>query len=868
MESNAFVSSHLPSQALVVLSEAASGLHEALRGQRPFPARVKSIPSALSLTNLIFDVFHLQLPDAKDLHNMSLVGNYSTQFLHNFHPHLLQTLNHGMLAANGAAAAAAAAGAPGSYFASERSPLGKPSVLSNFSLPSAFSPPKYIGISLDQNLFNGSESFRTDSASPTCTSHESMEGSQDYDAVEKGESPRSNNSQDPRDLRHLHNVSKAHTVASSSTASSSSSSSCSTSSAVAAISSAAAVAAAATSSAVVSMATHLAAHQSSPAHHHSHSHSHTHAQHSHPHPHSHHHGHGGAGGGGGGGGQPPPPTHTHHMAHAHPHPLSHHAAHHAALASLSMAGLRAVPGGLSLVSGLQAAAAGGAIPEMCPVCGMKLSAEEWHTHFLTELDRLYKLSAGFERANLQATYMFAPPCPAQENAIRTSHNRWETFQRIRNNRQNRLRLKVRKRKYGEMYMMESLYCSSCPICKRKYALETGKLPPEVSDSPTRRVASTDYTSNSQEDAKMQEEIETVDVESCNDDVPDSGSELAGGSAGVGGLTANLPAGSMHNSNAQPGKLDGILYRTACVMNQKDGHGDEQDVSTNVTTASSSSSSVSWSGETTPSTPHTQAHISVKNVSELSSTTHHYYNADSCGVGVNEQGGNGNNNNNSSSGGGGGNNGSKELMMDTASCQNDSDEDVIVDDDETVKLSSKYKRCLDENVGSSRSLENISPSEERPRSEPQVSSTEPGPMDISNSSSGNNNNNNNNTTTATKYVESMENSLSQLSSMGVPGLTQLDTKVGISSDLKPDDENKCFICKTGIKDLNTDAFLRGRNFYFHQSCANVMSSYRLNKELLSQAQAQREAAASVATPRSLSPSPAQSPQQSVASQAME
>lgn len=165
---------------------------------------------------------------------MSLVGNYSTQFLHNFHPHLLQTLNHGMLAANGAAAAAAAAGAPGGYFASERSPLGKPSVLSNFSLPSAFSPPKYIGISLDQvrqrekererdrlavviteiefgfcfclllllqNLFNGNESFRTDSASPTCTSHESMEGSQDYDAVEKGESPRSNNSQDPRDLR-------------------------------------------------------------------------------------------------------------------------------------------------------------------------------------------------------------------------------------------------------------------------------------------------------------------------------------------------------------------------------------------------------------------------------------------------------------------------------------------------------------------------------------------------------------------------------------------------------------------------------------------------------------------------------------------
>ncbi|EDW69898.1 protein Teyrha-meyrha isoform X2 [Drosophila virilis] len=771
MESNAFVTSHLPSQALVVLSEAASGLHEALRGQRPFPAR---------------------LPDAKDLHNMSLVGNYSTQFLHNFHPHLLQTLNHGMLAANGAAAAAAAAGAPGSYFASDRSPLGKPSVLSNFSLPSAFSPPKYIGISLDQNLFNGSESFRTDSASPTCTSHESMEGSQDYDAVEKGESPRSNNSQDPRDLRHLHNVSKAHTVASSSTASSSSSSSCSTSSAAAAAISSAAVAAA-TSSAVVSMANHLAAHQSSPGHHH-----------------SHHHGHHVGGG--------PPPTH-HHMAHAHPHPLSHHAAHHAALASL--AGLRAVPGGLSLVSGLQAAAAGGAIPDLCPVCGLKLSPEEWHTHFLTELDRLYKLSAGFERANLQATYMFAPPCPAQENAIRTSHNRWETFQRIRNNRQNRLRLKVRKRKYGEMYMMESLYCSSCPICKRKYALETGKLPPE-------------------EDPKMQDEIETVDVESCNDDVPDSGSELNTTTGVSGAVPPNMPPSSMHNTNAQPGKLDGILYRTACVINQKDAHADEQDVSTNVSVASSSS--VSWSGETT--TPSTQAHISVKNVSELSSTTHHYYNADSCGVGVAEHSSSSNNNNNNNS------SSSKELMMDTATCQNDSDEDVIVDDDETVKITSKshsFKRRLEENVGSSRSLENISPNEERPRSEPQVSSTEPGPMDISHNN--NNNHNNNNATNATKYGEPMENSLSQLSSMGVPGLTQLDTK-------------------TGIKDLNTDAFLRGRNFYFHQSCANVMSSYRLNKELLSQAQAQREANANTATPRSLSPSPAQSPQQSVATPAME
>lgn len=45
----------------------------------------------------------------------------------------------------------------------------------------------------------------------------------------------------------------------------------------------------------------------------------------------------------------------------------------------------------------------------------------------------------------------------------------------------------------------------------------------------------------------------------------------------------------------------------------------------------------------------------------------------------------------------------------------------------------------------------------------------------------------------------------------------------------------FIFKTGIKDLASDSFLRGRNFYFHQSCANVMSSYRLNKDLPHQTQ---------------------------------
>lgn len=177
--------------------------------------------------------------------------------------------------------------------------------------------------------------------------------------------------------------------------------------------------------------------------------------------------------------------------------------------------------------------------------------------------------------------------------------------------------------------MENMFCNSCPICtKRKYAIETGKMPPE------------------DEIQKLPEEIETVDVESCNDDVPDSGSEihhqqqthqqvhhahmpaLSGSSShssshsssnGAGGVGNSNMGANLHNSNSQPGKLDGILYRTACVMN-KDNNGGmvttgEDDISTNVATISTSSNSSSGSTtnwtEAHASSTATHGHISGK-----------------------------------------------------------------------------------------------------------------------------------------------------------------------------------------------------------------------------------------------------------------
>lgn len=55
MDSNAFGVNHLPSQALVVLSEAASGLNEVLRGQRPFQPRVNNCVFIAILISFFFN---------------------------------------------------------------------------------------------------------------------------------------------------------------------------------------------------------------------------------------------------------------------------------------------------------------------------------------------------------------------------------------------------------------------------------------------------------------------------------------------------------------------------------------------------------------------------------------------------------------------------------------------------------------------------------------------------------------------------------------------------------------------------------------------------------------------------------------------
>ncbi|XP_058831746.1 protein Teyrha-meyrha isoform X2 [Topomyia yanbarensis] len=153
MDNPSYGTSHMSSPALVVFSQAANGLSDALRIQRPFQT---------------------QLPDAKDLHHLSLMSGYGAHLLHGFQPHFLHPLNPAVSTASGTSPF----GGGGAFV--------KP-FPSNLPLPSAFTPPKCLGFGIDQGLLfggsSGSESFRTsDSSSPACTSlsppakDESMEG--------------------------------------------------------------------------------------------------------------------------------------------------------------------------------------------------------------------------------------------------------------------------------------------------------------------------------------------------------------------------------------------------------------------------------------------------------------------------------------------------------------------------------------------------------------------------------------------------------------------------------------------------------------------------------------------------------------------
>ncbi|XP_025265079.1 uncharacterized protein LOC105249478 isoform X3 [Camponotus floridanus] len=106
-------------------------------------------------------------------------------------------------------------------------------------------------------------------------------------------------------------------------------------------------------------------------------------------------------------------------------------------------------------------------PSCCPVCGVTVRPQELEQHFAQELDRLYKVSTTplrprSSRSTLPPTHPqdhpHGPMLHAPSAADGTPQGRWETYKRIKANRQARIRVKNRKRKADE---------ASCPVCNER-----------------------------------------------------------------------------------------------------------------------------------------------------------------------------------------------------------------------------------------------------------------------------------------------------------------------------------------------------------------------------------------------------------------
>ncbi|XP_043278793.1 E3 ubiquitin-protein ligase Rnf220-like isoform X2 [Venturia canescens] len=107
-------------------------------------------------------------------------------------------------------------------------------------------------------------------------------------------------------------------------------------------------------------------------------------------------------------------------------------------------------------------------PSCCPVCSVTVRPQELEQHFAQELDRLYKVSTSNSRPRQRSAigppsghhsdHQHAAMLHAPSAADGTPQGRWETYKRIKANRQARIRVKNRKRKADE---------PACPVCSER-----------------------------------------------------------------------------------------------------------------------------------------------------------------------------------------------------------------------------------------------------------------------------------------------------------------------------------------------------------------------------------------------------------------
>ncbi|KAJ3639787.1 hypothetical protein Zmor_003124 [Zophobas morio] len=90
-------------------------------------------------------------------------------------------------------------------------------------------------------------------------------------------------------------------------------------------------------------------------------------------------------------------------------------------------------------------------PSCCPICGMTISPGDLEAHLGQELEVLCKISGtGLAATRKRRQEPGRPPALPGDSG---PEGRWETFQRIKSNRQGRLRMKTRKRKIDDGCMI-------------------------------------------------------------------------------------------------------------------------------------------------------------------------------------------------------------------------------------------------------------------------------------------------------------------------------------------------------------------------------------------------------------------------------
>lgn len=95
-------------------------------------------------------------------------------------------------------------------------------------------------------------------------------------------------------------------------------------------------------------------------------------------------------------------------------------------------------------------------PSCCPVCSITLRPSEADSHLASEIDKLYKLSSSRNKLNGKNCSVSTPTVNGSgENGLDKS---WETYQKVKSNRQSRQRVKSRKRKVDEVV---------CPVCNKE-----------------------------------------------------------------------------------------------------------------------------------------------------------------------------------------------------------------------------------------------------------------------------------------------------------------------------------------------------------------------------------------------------------------